>query len=177
MFLDGFFYHVYNRGAHKLPIFLSGADYQSCLELINQYRFRYSVSVLAYCLMPNHYHMILRQETRGSISRFIQTSFNAYSQAFNLRRDHSGTLFQGKMKRKVIMNEDQLPVVARYIHLNPALNGLVDTPEKWFYSDCQEWLGLRHFALTTSELRDRFFGDPRDYKEFLGQVLIHLPKA
>ena len=87
------YYHVYNRGANKQDIFRGRGDYELCLHLFGKYLSQYRVSIMAYCLMPNHYHLLLRQNEGGSISRFVQTVFNAYTQAINLSTGHSGTLF------------------------------------------------------------------------------------
>ena len=91
-FTDGETYHVYNRGAHKERLFLNSANYLYCISLLHKYVEKYSVSLSAYCLMPNHYHFVLRQEEDGSISRCIQTLFNAYTQGFNKVTGHEGTV-------------------------------------------------------------------------------------
>ena len=171
MYFDGLFYHVYNRGAHRLPLFHSSSDYQYCLALVSKYRSRYQVSVLAYCLMPNHYHFLLRQNPDGSISRFIQTIFNTYTQHFNRRTRHSGTLFQGKAKRKLVSNEDRLAALARYIHLNPYRARLAAYPHPWPSSDFEEWCGKKPFTISLPELRDRFFACGDDYRTFVEELL------
>jgi putative transposase len=83
MYLDDYLYHVYNRGAHKLDIFRSEFQYNLYLNLVEKYKVKYKVDVFAYCLMPNHFHLLLKQNNSGSISRFLQTLLNSYVQAFN----------------------------------------------------------------------------------------------
>jgi REP element-mobilizing transposase RayT len=139
---DHSYYHVYNRGAHKEKIFFSEKDYQLCLTLLWKYSNKYFVSLIAYCLMPNHYHVVLKQNDCGSISRCIQSTFNAFSQTINLQQNHNGTLFQGKAKSKFIDADNYVLQVVRYIHLNPVACGLVHKPEEWNYSDYREWAGL-----------------------------------
>jgi len=99
---DAQFYHVYNRGAHQSTIFKRPYLYRKCIALLHKYAEKYKVAIIAYCLMPNHYHLILRQEANGSISRFLQTTFNAFVQFFNVMEHHSGTLFQGPAKSNSI---------------------------------------------------------------------------
>jgi|SRR3990172_631150 len=165
-FADGESYHVYNRGAHKERLFLHPDNYQYCLRLLHKYVERYLVSLIAYCLMPNHYHLVLRQEMGGSISRCIQTLFNAYTQGFNKVTGHKGTLFQGEAKRALVESDQQLLHLIRYIHLNPVAAGIVERPEEWRFSDYPEWIG---FGARKSiiQVRAEYFADGRSYSEFV----------
>ncbi len=79
----------------------------------------YGVGILAYCLMPNHYHLLLRQETDRPFSDWIQQVFNGYVQAVNKELGRAGTLFQGRAKHVLVETNEQLVHVVRYIHLNP----------------------------------------------------------
>lgn len=101
-YVDGNIYHVFNRGAHQLTIFRRPIHFRKCIQLLLKYSIKYRVSLLSYCLMPNHYHLVLKQEGGGSISRFLQTTFNSYVQYYNLLETHSGTLFQGAAKSRFV---------------------------------------------------------------------------
>ena len=171
---DQSYYHIYNRGAHKENIFYSDDQYLRCLNLLEKYSPKYSVSIIAYCLMPNHYHLVIRQNENGSISRCIQTTFNAYSQTVNLMEQHSGTLFQGKAKAKQIDSESSLIQVIRYVHLNPVRAGLVQRPEDWHFSDYRNWIlspseghGRSELIFGRSSMRDTYFANAEDYKQFV----------
>lgn len=118
-YIDNQFYHVYNRGAHRFPIFRKPLHYRKCIESLQKYASQYQVSLLAYCLMPNHYHLLVRQELGGTVSRFLQTTFNAYVQYFNAMEGHSGTLLQGPARSRSIETDEYLMQVVRYIHCNP----------------------------------------------------------
>ena len=168
---DGKYYHVYNRGANKQKIFLSQSNYHLCLRLVGKNIPRYHVSIMAYCLMPNHYHFILRQHENGSISRFIQTTFNAYSQAVNLSTGHSGTLFQGRVKGLEITSDEYAIRLARYIHFNPVAAGLVSKSEAWEFSDYQEWAGIREGRLSDLTLRDAYYNNPQEYKALMDEYI------
>ncbi|MBI3578258.1 MAG: transposase [Ignavibacteriales bacterium] len=164
---DNEIYHIYNRGVRKSPIFFNKGNYQYCLELIKKYAETYDVTVIAYCLMPNHYHFVLQQKEGGTISKFLQTTFNAYTQAINKQQALSGTLFQGRAKTKQIESDSYVMGVIRYIHLNPVMARLTTKPEEWEFSDYHKWIGTQSDSLTHLSLRDRFFRDGKDYRLFV----------
>jgi len=170
-FADGESYHVYNRGAHKERLFLHPDNYKYCLRLLHKYVQKYSVSLLAYCLMPNHYHLVLRQEMGGSISRCIQTLFNAYTQGFNKVTGHKGTLFQGEARRVLVESDQQLLHLIRYIHLNPVAAGIVERAEEWSPSDYVEWIDLRKPRDSVVQIRKQYFENGDSYAEFVGSYV------
>lgn len=137
-FVPGEFYHIYNRGNSKQVIFNDGADYhrfisllylansreklvfgRSKIDTINIKNEEKLVNIGSYCLMPNHFHIIVSQPENGDISRFMQKITTAYSMYFNKRYDRSGVLFEGKFKSKYIDNDRYFKYLFSYIHLNP----------------------------------------------------------
>lgn len=166
-YLDGHTYHVYNRGAHQLTIFRRPRHYRKCIGLLLKYSSHYHVSLLAYCLMPNHYHLIARQETEGSISRFLQTTFNAFVQYYNVSESHSGTLFQGPAKSTVVDTDEYLLQAIRYVHTNPVSAKLVKRASDWEFSDCSVWVGDSEALFPGKSIRDGWFKDGKGYREFL----------
>ena len=122
---DGNYYHIYNGGSRKGRIFFSQENYNYLLRLLANNSQKYSTAVIAYCLMPNHYHLVLLPTEGGSVSKTLQTTFNSYVQAMNKNYKLSGSLFQGKTK-SIIVDSDEYPVnLVRYIHLNPVKANLV----------------------------------------------------
>jgi len=166
-YVDEHIYHVYNRGAHKARIFFQNDDYRRLIRLFEKYSVRYNIAIVAYCLMPNHYHLVVRQKIDGSTSDFLRTTFNAFTQAINLLRNHSGTLFQGSAKGILVDTDIYAMQLIRYVHLNPVLAKLVDSPEKWECSDYRDWIGLRKDALFDPQLRAAFFANGEEYKSFV----------
>jgi putative transposase len=83
VFTPGQYYHIYNRGAGKGQIFFNEGNYEYLLRLVKRYYQKHGATVIAYCLMPNHYHFLLRQETDELLSKFVGVLFNAYAQALN----------------------------------------------------------------------------------------------
>lgn len=167
VFVQGHYYHVYNRGAGKGLIFFNPGNYEHLLRLVKRYCRRYGVTVIAYCLMPNHYHFLLRQETEQALSKFINVLFNAYVQAVNRQQGRKGTLFEGRFRHVWVNREEYLIHLCRYIHLNPVKANLVSQIEDWPYSNYLEWIGQRTGTLKdTRFIRDRF-PTPEAYRQFV----------
>lgn len=169
-FAQGQYYHLYNRGAGKGMIFFNAGNYEHLLQLIKRYYEKYGVTVIAYCLMPNHYHFLLRQDTDVPLSKFMQALFNSYVQALNIQLERTGTLFEGRFKHKRVEKWEYLMVLCRYIHLNPVKANLVRRPEDWAYSNYREWIGLRDSVLVDMGFVQDHFSSPEEYVTFVGNV-------
>jgi len=136
------YYHVYNRGVEKRKIFIDDEDYKVFLYYLKSYllppdhpthkklpfTFRYislnfdlykKINLFAYCLMPNHFHLFLKQLDHKAIIEFMKRLSNAYTKYFNKKYDRIGPLFQGRYKAVLISNENYFLHLSRYIHLNP----------------------------------------------------------
>jgi REP element-mobilizing transposase RayT len=173
-FTQGQYYHLYNRGAGKGTIFFNDGNYEYLLRLAgHSYQLR-GVKVIAYCLMPNHYHFLLRQETEEPLSKFMQALFNSYVQALNTQQDRTGTLFEGRFKHKCVDDWEYLITLCRYIHLNPVKAGLVTKPEEWIYSNYRDWIGLRDGVLVDKEFVKDHFPNPEEYEKFVNDMVDEL---
>jgi putative transposase len=144
------FCHVYNRGNNRQPIFFERENYLYFLRLTRDHLILKSVDVIAYCLMPNHYHFLvyLRDET---LSDSMKSLSLAYTKAINKKFDRCGVLFQGRFQSILVSDMNYLVQLARYIHLNPVKAGLVQKPEEWEFSSYLEYTGLRQGTLPTME--------------------------
>jgi len=169
-FVQGQYYHIYNRGAGKAKIFFNDGNYQYLLRLIKEYAPKFGVAVIAYCLMPNHYHFLFRQETETLLSKFMQVLFNAYVQALNLQQGRTGTLFEGRFKHKRVDTWEYLIILCRYIHRNPVKAGLVTKPEDWAYSNYREWIGARDGTLVDKVFVQDHFSSAEEYVKFVSDV-------
>ena len=165
--IAGQYYHIYNRGVEKRNIFRSNENYRFLLRHIKDFLPSYPITFIAYCLMPNHYHFLIRAEENDCIAPFIQRLFNSYTQAFNRRENRSGTLFEGRAKSKLIGENGYLFHIARYIHLNPVSAGLCRMPEDWVYSNYREFIGLRHGTLYDPAFIRTQFETPQEYRRFV----------
>ncbi|RLC51269.1 MAG: transposase [Candidatus Cloacimonadota bacterium] len=166
IFEENGFYHIFNRGCNKENIFKEESDYRNLINRISQSDYDKYFNIIAYCLMPNHYHFLL-QLKKKSISGWIRYIFNGYVQYFNHKYSRSGTLFEGRMKVKQIKDNDHLIVAIAYIHLNPVYADLATKPENWEFSNYQEWIGLRSSELYDSKFIRDNFDTSNDYLEFV----------
>lgn len=98
------------------------------------------VQIIAYCLMPTHFHLILKQLAEKGISRYTANVSNSYSRYFNVKHNRQGPLWQGKFKNVKIDDDKQLLHLTRYIHLNPTTAGIVTNPFDWHYSSYREYI-------------------------------------
>lgn len=136
IYVENGYYHAYNRGVEKRNIFLDEQDYKVFLHYLKRYlteskpspleispRFRTDlfdkIQLVAYCLMPNHFHLLLKQFTKEALTEFMRALQNSYVRYFNEKHDRVGTLFQGTYKAVLVETESYLLHLARYIHLNP----------------------------------------------------------
>lgn len=173
-FVQGQYYHIYNRGANRLPIFRTRDNYLFLLRKVKKYAAHFEISVIAYCLMPNHYHFLLRQDGPHPISAFVQAVFNSYTKAFNKMFDRSGTLFEGPFRAIMVDRDAYLVHLCRYIHRNPLEAGLVDHPARWEFSNYREWVGERNGTLVDRALVREWFPSPGEYERF---VMEYTPPA
>jgi REP element-mobilizing transposase RayT len=166
-FLPGQYYHVYNRGANREPIFQTKENYRFLLQRFREKLPSCRISVIAYCLMPNHYHFGLRQDGEVPVSDLMQAVFNSYTKAYNRAYTRSGTLFQGPFQAVAVEKYEYLLHLCRYIHRNPLEAGLVGHPIEWEFSNYREWMGRRDDGLTDREFMRENFPLPDEYEEFV----------
>lgn len=166
-FAQGEYYHIFNRGVGRQQIFLDQADYTYVLRAMKRYSQEFSISVIAYNLMPNHYHWLVRQDSELPVRLFPQRIFNGYTKAFNRRHQRSGTLFEGPYRALRVDSDEYLKHLCRYIHANPIKAGLSSTLEAWPYSNIHEWLGKRGGSLVDQQFVETFFADRERYIEWI----------
>ncbi|MBI3952800.1 MAG: transposase [Candidatus Doudnabacteria bacterium] len=131
-FFDGGVYHIYNRGHNKMTVFRDNEDYKFFLQRLSEILSlqpsksrwlkplpRGSFSVLSFCLMPNHFHFMIRQETKLSTSKLIGKLLTTYGVYFNKKYKHVGTVFQDRFKSKEVDNDEYLVPLSAYINHNP----------------------------------------------------------
>ena len=164
---QGEFYHIYNRGSGRQSIFRETENYLFLLRRVKQYAQSFNVTVIAYCLLPNHYHFLLRQDGQQPAGMFPQRLFNSYTKAFNKRYGRTGTLFEGRYKAIHVDKDGYLLHLCRYVHANPVKHGLTPNLERWPYSNYLEWIGARKGTLVDREFSRELFPEPEDYGRFV----------
>lgn len=140
-FEPGGLYHVFNFGANGDRIAFSDNDLSELSLLLRADAAAAQIDIVAYNLLPNAYHLLLRQCADVPVSHFVQRVFNRYSKKINHRYGRSGTLFAGPFKAQAIAGERQLALLCRHVHLLPVTAGLVEAPEQWAFGDFRDWLG------------------------------------
>ncbi len=146
-FCVGGYYHIYNRGNYGQSIFLDDIDYIGYLERLRDGKEKNNITVICYCLMPDHTHLLLRQDSDVPISKLIQSVHTSYSMYYNRKYKKTGHLFQGRFKQKYIDNDEYLLQVSSYIHLSPLISNLVDRIEDYSWSSYPDYIGLRKGTL------------------------------
>jgi putative transposase len=124
------FYHITSRGNDRKKIFLNDTDFEKFLEYILKAKEKYDFYLLAYVLMTNHYHFLIKttKPNLSSIMHYINGSYTTY---FNVKRGRTGHLFQGRYKSLVIDADSYFQELTRYIHLNPVRAKMVKNPEDY----------------------------------------------
>jgi len=200
-YIENGYYHIYNRGVEKRKIFQDEQDYRVLLKYLKEYlsppqerakitktftlkgstfkgmprqpnNYFQEIELLAYCLMPNHFHLLIKQKNLFSIKKYMQSLSTRYSMYFNKKYNRTGTLFQGVYKAVLIQNDDYLLHLTRYIHLNPLeyTSNLANA-----YSSYAEYLRIRKtqwikpdFVLSFFETKvDPIFSKYNSYKKFV----------
>jgi putative transposase len=136
----GVVYHVCNRGSRKGPLFRSPTDYETFIRLIAQARSLRPMRIIAYCLMSNHWHLLLWPEADGQLSSFMHWLTTAHASQF--RRDTEtagqGAVYQSRFSAVPIQNSHHLFVAWRYVERNPIEAGLVQQAEEWPWSSASD---------------------------------------
>jgi len=166
------YYHLYNRGAHQKKIFREEDNYLFVLTKIKKYLKELDLAMIAYCLLPNHYHFLVLQKGSSPAGLLPQRVFNSYTKAYNQRYTHSGTLFEGRYNAIHVVQESHLRNLCRYIHANPVKHGIVDSLEQWPYSNYLDWVCSRRGELIDREFIEAYFPDLLDYQLFIDDFLV-----
>lgn len=155
-FIENGYYHLYNRGVEKRDIFLDEQDYAVFLHNLKRYldpalgsdpRFHTKslageIDLIAFCLMPNHFHLLVKQNTINGITKLMRAVCTNYVMYFNKKYDRVGGLFQGKYRASLIYEDNYLLHLSRYIHLNPSSAG--SDPKSYNFSSYSYYLGQRN---------------------------------
>lgn len=182
-------YHILNRSVQGIPIFRGKRECSIFLGTMKYYLqpnpvikfsiYRISkdkapinldqklVTIINYCLMPNHFHFTLRQEMENGIRKFVQRLSNSFAHYFSVKYKNRGPVFEGNFKAILIENETQLLHLSRYIHLNPVTSYLVETPKDYLYSSYQIYLSDESSEVVDPTPVLDSFSSPKKYEEFV----------
>lgn len=209
----GEYYHIYNRGVEKRDIFLDERDRERFVKLLylangeKPFSFRAiqglplasidvgekKVAIIAYVLMPNHFHLLLKEIVDGGISGFMEKFLTAYAMYFNKKYERVGALFQGTFKAKHIEHDEYLKYLFAYIHLNPIKlleprwrelgihdkKGAEQYLDKYRFSSYLDYIGVERTErlILTKEEAPEYFADTYEFKDFLRDWLKYEDEA
>jgi len=154
----GAFYHITSRGIEQKAIFQDDKDRDKFLYYLETAHQRYGAVIHVYCLMDNHYHLLL-ETPLGNLSQIMKHINGAYTTYYNIKRLRAGHLFQGRYKALLIEVDEYAGELSRYLHLNPVRAKIVNKPEEYKWSSYRSYLGIERPAKwLTLELILSYFG-------------------
>src|SRR3989344_2562124 len=190
--VSGQTYHIYTRSIAGFEIFRSREDFERLVVGMNYYncsssRQRFStylelsaeakqrvdeslgeselVQLIAYCVMPTHIHLIVKQLEDNGISRFMNNTLNSFTRYFNLSHQRRGPLWESRFKNDLVDNDEQLLHLTRYVHLNPTSAELVTSPEDWEFSSYRLYIDSQNIQ-TFCRWRELIDIRPEEYRKF-----------
>lgn len=197
--VTGKIYHVFNRGITNLDTFNTPSEYKRAILTLDYYnnssnKLKFSrflsqtdrqrrfylenikgiaepqVDIICYCLMPNHFHLLLLQKQNLGISNYLGLFQNSYTRYFNTKNERSGPIFRGRFKSVLVQTDEQLLHVSRYIHLNPYTSDVVDSLyslKTYPWSSLPDYLNMTKKALVNREKILAFYKNLDSYKKFV----------
>ncbi len=172
------FYHVINRGNQRRTIFRSKKDYTYFIDSIAIVRERYPFRVHAFCLMPNHFHMLAEVED-VPLQIIMRSLLTRYARYFNQTYRKVGHVFQGRYRAILCQKDSYLLELVRYIHLNPVRAGIVGRPEDWAWSSHAVYLGESPNPFVSVQDTRKYFGRDfvRRFREFISEGTVTARKS
>lgn len=197
-FVTNEIYHIYNQGLDKRPTFTDQRQYVRALETIRFYQYKTNlklsiflklpksekesftsshlkkenkhISILSFCLMPNHFHLLVKQLREGGISRFASNFQNSYTKYFNTKHERKGSLFLDQFKAVRMETDEQLVHISRYIHLNPFSSYLVknlNELREYPWSSFREYVHPQLLDISEKNIILSFFENSSAYEKFV----------
>ncbi len=195
-FAEGEYYHIYNRGNGRQKVFVDDGDYLFFLRRLREALYplhtqqplaqnqqqkeitelatprrkqlpENAFTLVAYCLMPNHFHFFIQQNSSLEVSKLISKLCTSYSKYFNKKYDKTGGLFQAKFRAVHITSDEYFLWLSAYIHTNPSVAGIVSHNKDYAWSSYQDYIGIRNGTLCNKKvLLDRFNNSTTEYERY-----------
>jgi len=188
-------YHVFTKSIAGYRVFNTNTDYERMIKTLSFYtvetppcRFSWFmeqeenhvaqkqstpgttdrlVTIFAYCLMPTHVHLILKQLSDNGTSRYMSRVFNSYSKYFNVKHNRKGPLWESRFRHVQVKDEEQFLHLTRYVHLNPVSSGLVNKPQKWKFSSYGQYIKAGDTSFCACEFEGLLDMRAADYRKFV----------
>lgn len=188
-FFNGGIYHVISRSVHQKPILSNPKNAQAFSDTLRYYsqneppiKFSYFkrnkniykinldnrlITIIAYCIMPTHIHLLLKQEKDQGTRLSIQKTLNAYAHYYNLKNEQRGPVFEPSFRAILVTSESQFLHLSRYIHLNPVSSYLTENPQDYQFSSCQMYIDGNYSSPFDPSLVLNCFKNSKEYLKFL----------
>lgn len=163
---DGLIYHIINRGNGRQQVFHTDGDYRAFAELMAEASERYPVKVLAWCIMPNHFHLLVSPERADDLSRWMQWFMTSHVRRYHRFYNSSGHVWQGRYKSFIVQEDAHLLTVVRYIEGNPVRAHIVPSAKDWNWSSHRGRTGA-----TESSAEQLPVEMPSDWTSYVDQML------
>jgi len=161
------YYHLYNRGNQKNLIFKEKNDYSYYLHRLRKAINNFDFSIICYCFMPNHIHLIVRQNGLVSPSKLIASIHTSYAMFFNKKYKQVGHLFQDRFKQKIILDDDYILNLIAYIHYNPVSSKICLHPKDYIWSSYNEYNGSSRYPFCNHELLNGYNLKGQSFDDFI----------
>ena len=188
------YYHIYARRASKEPLFVNDGDYRYFIELFKRYlseevildktgvgytKYQNQINLLAFCLMSNHFHLLVYQKDIGYMTKLMRGIMTSYSRYFNLKYKRTGSLFESRYKASRIDTQQYLEHISRYIHLNPRYWQRYEYSSISFYKGSEQtpdWINTNLILGLFKSTEDyiKFLKDNKDHKQMLDEIKYEL---
>ncbi len=166
LFAAGVLYHVIVHGNQRQKTFTAESDYHAYIERLARYRKKYDYVLHAYCLMPNHVHLLV-ESSEQPLAKFMQGLQQSYSQYFNRKHRKTGHVFEGRYKAILCQKDQYLLQLIRYIHLNPVRACMVRSPERYRYSGDHVYLQGKATEMIDPATVLSMLGGKQAYRRFV----------
>jgi putative transposase len=194
--VEGKVYHVFNKSIAGFNIFNNDSDFLRIKQALEYYqddkpavklskfiqtnheinpasREKKLVEIIAYCIMPTHFHLILNELSQKGISTFMGNALNSYTRYFNIKHNRKGPLWEGRFKKVLVENDEQLLHLTRYVHLNPVTAYLVNDPLDWSASSYREYVSEPSAQERICSYSDFLEIKPESYKKFIADTISY----
>lgn len=176
-FQEDTYHHLYNRGTNKQNIFFDRRDYGFFVTKMIQNKLKYKIEILAYCLMPNHFHIFIHQTQPDKLgSKFIGNIVNSYTKTINKKYNRSGVLFESRTKSKIVFELDAFPLLIKYILMNPVKAKLVKKFCDWEFSSAKELLGSSERKVTNKFIM-KYFKNKSEFTQYIESEETYSPQT
>lgn len=185
--IAGEYYHIFNRGVAHMSIFIDHRSYRRFINSMTYYQMegpkprlshfnpkvhsinldKHIVKIICYCLMPNHFHLLVKPLNNKALTEFMRKLQDSYSKYFNTRSKRVGPILQGMFKAVLVQSNEQLLHLSRYIHLNPLVSVITKNLKDYRWSSFPEYLNLTNLEICSKEIVLDQFQSTEDYYQFV----------